>query len=213
MSIEQQKQKEEILKKIRAATVDHPKRIGKEIDFESEIYQKKEGDLVQVFAESIVKNAAKVFGASHLYDAIEQIIELHTNMGWESIFCTDIEIVKIFKEAGFSTLSEDPKGEAQVSVSFCDGLIARLGLVCINSEQQGRLVSILPDNHIIIAYENQLFYDLKDYLGVIYNNKQKTVPSMVSLIGGPSRTADIEKTLVQGAHGPKELYIFVIEGK
>ena len=36
-------------------------------------------------------------------------------------------------------------------------------------------------------------------------------PSMISLITGPSRTADIEKTLVMGAHGPKELYVFLIE--
>lgn len=34
---------------------------------------------------------------------------------------------------------------------------------------------------------------------------------MISLISGPSRTADIEKTLVMGAHGPKELYVFLID--
>jgi L-lactate dehydrogenase complex protein LldG len=34
---------------------------------------------------------------------------------------------------------------------------------------------------------------------------------MWSLISGPSRTADIEKTLVQGAHGPKELFLFLVE--
>lgn len=37
------------------------------------------------------------------------------------------------------------------------------------------------------------------------------MPSMVTLITGPSRTADIEKTLVMGAHGPKELYVFLLE--
>jgi L-lactate dehydrogenase complex protein LldG len=38
------------------------------------------------------------------------------------------------------------------------------------------------------------------------------LPSMISMISGPSRTADIEKTLVLGAHGPKELVLFLVEG-
>ncbi|MCK5078809.1 MAG: LUD domain-containing protein, partial [Bacteroidales bacterium] len=37
------------------------------------------------------------------------------------------------------------------------------------------------------------------------------LPSMISLITGPSRTADIEKTLVMGAHGPRELYVFLVD--
>ncbi|MFM8685404.1 MAG: LUD domain-containing protein, partial [Bacteroidota bacterium] len=40
---------------------------------------------------------------------------------------------------------------------------------------------------------------------------QTGLPSMISTITGPSRTADIEKTLVLGAHGPKELWIFLLE--
>jgi L-lactate dehydrogenase complex protein LldG len=38
-----------------------------------------------------------------------------------------------------------------------------------------------------------------------------SLPSMMTLITGPSRTADIEKTLVMGAHGPRELYVFLLE--
>jgi L-lactate dehydrogenase complex protein LldG len=41
-----------------------------------------------------------------------------------------------------------------------------------------------------------------------YGNK---LPSMISMITGASRTADIEKTLVMGAHGPKELVLFLID--
>jgi L-lactate dehydrogenase complex protein LldG len=41
-----------------------------------------------------------------------------------------------------------------------------------------------------------------------YNNE---IPSMISLTTGPSRTADIEKTLVVGVHGPKEVFVFLID--
>ncbi len=40
---------------------------------------------------------------------------------------------------------------------------------------------------------------------------QGNIPSMISLTTGPSRTADIEKTLVVGVHGPKEVYVFLVE--
>ena len=56
----------------------------------------------------------------------------------------------------------------------------------------------------------QLVDDLKQALKLI-RLKYDTIPSMISLITGPSRTADIEKTLVMGAHGPKELYVFLID--
>ena len=54
--------------------------------------------------------------------------------------------------------------------------------------------------------------DLKDGFKRLKNKYGQNLPSMVCNITGPSRTADIEKTLVLGAHGPKELIVFLIEG-
>ena len=53
--------------------------------------------------------------------------------------------------------------------------------------------------------------DLKDGFKLIKNKYGTQIPSMISTITGPSRTADIEKTLVLGAHGPKELFVFLID--
>jgi L-lactate dehydrogenase complex protein LldG len=50
-------------------------------------------------------------------------------------------------------------------------------------------------------------------LRLIRKKYEDGFPSLISFITGPSRTADIEKTLVMGAHGPKELYVFLIEDK
>jgi len=51
----------------------------------------------------------------------------------------------------------------------------------------------------------------KNFLTAIKEKYSDGFPSQVTIITGPSRTADIEKTLVMGAHGPKELYVFMID--
>ena len=52
---------------------------------------------------------------------------------------------------------------------------------------------------------------MTDALQALQEKYLGALPSLVSLISGPSRTADIEKTLVMGAHGPRELYVFIAE--
>jgi L-lactate dehydrogenase complex protein LldG len=80
-----------------------------------------------------------------------------------------------------------------------------------NENAAGRRLSIFPHHHIVIARTGQLVLDLKDAFKLINNNYGDQLPSMISTITGPSRTADIEKTLVLGAHGPKELFVFLID--
>ncbi len=79
--------------------------------------------------------------------------------------------------------------------------------------QSGRRLMIFPPVHIVIANASQLVTDIKDGLAGIKLKYPSILPSSITLITGPSRTADIEKTLVLGAHGPKELYVFYLEGE
>jgi L-lactate dehydrogenase complex protein LldG len=65
--------------------------------------------------------------------------------------------------------------------------------------------------HICIAYTSQLVYDIKDGLRVLKDKYGSSLPSFISFASGPSRTADIEKTLVVGVHGPKEVYLFLVD--
>jgi len=99
-----------------------------------------------------------------------------------------------------------------VGITYCEALVARNGSVLVsNGTAAGRRLSIYPHIHIVIAYTSQLVLDLKDGFKVLKEKYPENMPSMVSNITGPSRTADIEKTLVLGAHGPKELYVFLLE--
>jgi len=78
------------------------------------------------------------------------------------------------------------------------------------AQQSGRTVSVYAPVHICIAYTSQLVYDISDALKNI-QLKHPQLPSLITLATGPSRTADIEKTLVVGVHGPKEVFCFLVQ--
>ena len=75
----------------------------------------------------------------------------------------------------------------------------------------GRRMFSFPEIHIVIAAASQVVTEIKDALRGIQKRYASDLPSQISIISGPSRTADIEKTLVMGAHGPKELYVFFVD--
>jgi len=78
------------------------------------------------------------------------------------------------------------------------------------AQPSGRTVSVYAPVHICIAYTSQLVYDIKEALQNV-KEKYPQLPSLITLATGPSRTADIEKTLVVGVHGPKEVFCFLVE--
>ena len=80
-----------------------------------------------------------------------------------------------------------------------------------SAQQSGRTVSVYAPVHICIAFTSQLVYDVKDALQLVKDKYAGKIPSLITLATGPSRTADIEKTLVVGVHGPKEVYVFLVD--
>ena len=98
------------------------------------------------------------------------------------------------------------------SITSCEFLVARTGSIVISSRQtSGRRLAVFPSTHIVVAYTSQLVRDVKDALEGIKNKYGDQLPSMITTITGPSRTADIEKTLILGAHGTKEVYVFLVD--
>ena len=81
-----------------------------------------------------------------------------------------------------------------------------------SAQLSGRTVSVYAPVHICIAYTNQLVYDIKEGLQMLLKKYSNKLPSLITMASGPSRTADIEKTLVVGVHGPKEVFVFLVEG-
>ncbi|MGH7952031.1 MAG: LutC/YkgG family protein [Limisphaerales bacterium] len=93
-------------------------------------------------------------------------------------------------------------------ISECDALIAQTGTILVtNRSAGGRALSVLPPHHIVLARREQLIADLPAAFELLKQKYAANFPSMISFITGPSRTGDIERILVLGAHGPKKLTI------
>jgi len=79
---------------------------------------------------------------------------------------------------------------------------------------QPRCVSLLPSIHIAVIKLEQILYDLKELYTLLKwdpDEQAEGLTDCMTFISGPSKTADIEATLVHGAHGPRELYLFVLK--
>jgi L-lactate dehydrogenase complex protein LldG len=97
---------------------------------------------------------------------------------------------------------------SDAGISECDALIAQTGSVLVtNRSAGGRALSVLPPHHVVLARREQLVADLPAAFALLKQKYAADYPSMISFITGPSRTGDIERILVLGAHGPKKLTV------
>lgn len=96
-------------------------------------------------------------------------------------------------------------------LTTCESIVAQLGAILVSSASSGgRALSILPHVHVVVAEASQVVPDLGSALALTKARHGDQMPSMLSFITGPSRTGDIERILVLGAHGPRELLILLV---
>ena len=98
-----------------------------------------------------------------------------------------------------------------VGITACDALIAQTGSILLTARSAGgRALSVLPPHHVVVASVDQLLPDLPAAFELLYEKYGDNYPSFATLITGPSRTGDIERILVLGAHGPRDLTIILL---
>lgn len=203
--------KEKILKKIREALsnpvpLPFPKSEGT-----NSVFTPQKDELEFIFAEEFTKLLGNFAFCVNETDMKLQLMKLAAEKKWSKLYCTETELLKKFNGKGAFD-SGTSLSECDASVTSCEFLIARTGAIVMSSAQQsGRTVSVYAPVHICIAYTDQLVYDTKDALKLLRTKYNNSIPSFITFAAGPSRTADIEKTLVVGVHGPKEVYLFLVD--
>lgn len=201
--------RKEILDKLKKASL--LKTISKEPDFSEPVYFPVEGNLAEIFKQNLesIKGEAYIFeDEEQMFQALKSLIDKNH---WKAIYCREKAWLEKMDSNDVPVIvCNTPPEDIEVGITGCEYLIAHTASVMVSSKQGiGRQMFVYPPVHIVLANENQFV----DYLETAYDNiiekYKEQIPSLISLITGPSRTADIEKTLVLGAHGPKELYVFI----
>jgi len=97
---------------------------------------------------------------------------------------------------------------ADVGISGAKAALAETGSVVVDSgPNKSRLATLLPPIHVALVKTSQLVPDLIAYMAA----RNGDFPANRVLISGPSKTADIEQTLVVGVHGPKQFIVVLVD--
>lgn len=205
--------KEKILKRIRKALIHKSLQEIGDVNTDADIFNISEDPIELQFAQNFVQVNGKFVFCEDENDFLQNLSSIVKDNKWEGIFCLEPAIQQLLTKVGLPFSSkENALLDTNIGLTFCECLIARTGSIMISSKQaSGRRLPVYSNYHLVIAYTSQLFLHVKDGLKYIREKYNNQLPSMISTITGPSRTADIEKTLVQGAHGPKEIFVFLID--
>ena len=209
--MEESTSREKVLKKVRHALIYKTDNPYPQVDFDSPVYKPMNDTSDVNFAQEFTKAGGIFIYCENEAEAVSTLSALNTECNWHNIYCTEPEFQFMLTQAGIPFESDEESLQTlQVGVTGCEFVVARLGSIMVSSKNSRRL-NVYPETHVVIAYVHQLVDDLKDAFIAIQEKYSGKLPSMVSVITGPSRTADIEKTLVMGAHGPRELYLILVE--
>lgn len=176
---------------------------------------------IDLFVKTAIDLKAEVVLVRDRAEMLEFLGKLRAQLSWKRIASHAAELT----DAAVAALSIDclktDKGydvreleKCDAGLSECDALVAQTGSVLVTARSAGgRALSVLPPHHIVLARASQMLADLPDAFALIRRKYGDSYPSLVSFITGPSRTGDIERILVLGAHGPKRLTIIVLQNE
>lgn len=177
-----------------------------------------EADLIALFEKNSLDLKTEVRRCADIRAVAAELAGLARENGWKSlgahhfplgedaIFQLGLPVV--FTDSPYETAALE---RCDAGVSGCECLVAQTGGILVTSASAGgRALSVLPPHHVVIASTSQLVGDLSDAFGVLRRN-HGTLPAFATFITGPSRTGDIERILVLGAHGPKKLTVLLLQ--
>ncbi|HWP41667.1 MAG TPA: lactate utilization protein [Blastocatellia bacterium] len=181
--------------------------------------------LIKQFDSELTRIGGKVHYARSASEVGDLLLHLAEELRarnlvvWEDRNLPDAEYLRSFDAAGLKVHFEDREGDpesflrkaaqADIGITSVDYALADTAtLVLISGEGRARSVSLLPPVHVAILDTEKILPGLDELFGLLGGHPPG---SAVTFITGPSRTADIELTLVVGVHGPQELHVVLLE--
>jgi len=175
-------------------------------------------DLLDRFQKECVVNITECVLVPDLRSGAAAVKEILAVLPEGDIFVQDApdlrELAREWQDGRATEWSSDgaPKEATQATISLCEALVAQTGSVLVSATCGGRGASVVAPVHIVMATIDQLMPDIGAALGRVQERGVVAQNSFLCLITGSSRTADIEKILVMGAHGPQRLIVVLATG-
>jgi len=174
---------------------------------------------IALFAKNSEGLTTEFYHLPTLAAAREVLAKIATESGWKKIAThshhdTDallegIALPLVRTDEGYAI---DDLESCDAGVTGCEVLVAQTGGIMVSVQSAGgRALSVLPPHHVVIARSSQMVPDLTAAFEHVKRKYGKAFPSFMGFITGPSRTGDIERILVLGAHGPKRLTVLLVD--
>jgi L-lactate dehydrogenase complex protein LldG len=181
--------------------------VGQILEQQIELFGKNAGDLKAEFRV-----------CTNMGEAVQHVKALAAAGGWKKIGTHSGKLTDaVLEPLGLKEVRTDTGyavndlESCDAGLTECEALIAQTGSVLVSAPSAGgRALSVLPPHHIVLARRSQMVPDLSGALQRVQEKFKDNFPSFLSFISGPSRTGDIERVLVLGAHGPKKLTILLL---
>ncbi len=168
-------------------------------------------DLSAIFKEAFIALGGNFLYCANQSDMVQKLMQLVAEKKWQSVHCVEEKLLLNLKELPFVQTGTD-YSKLETAITTCEYLVARTGSMMLSSSgESGRALSVYTPIHICVAYTSQLVWNIGDATQKMQEKYGANLPSTFNIATGPSRTADIEKTLVVGVHGPKEVYLLLID--
>jgi L-lactate utilization protein LutC len=215
--------REKILKRINREGINYNK-VTLPVIEDQEIFTnivKSKNELADLFSKKMDELEGEVYRVNRFPDTAlvlkriisdfpEKSILVQPDLLLDQVLKENEDILKYIDLNAQLTMASTLFATFHAGITTADYLVARTGSIIINSKKAGgRRLSVLPPVHIVIAKTDQIVSSLD---AALYKLKEESLDvSYMTIITGPSRTSDIEKQLVLGAHGPKRLVVILLE--
>jgi len=155
-----------------------------------------------------LENAAKAAAGTHAVSGTEELLaSLGRIVAMDSpVYCPGVTELEKAAAPLFPVRAAE-FAAAAVTVEEVFGAVAETGtIVCVSTGGRAVQAGLLPAHHVAIVRRERVFDTLDDLFAAVAG----APPTNLTLVTGPSRTADIELTLAIGVHGPERLDIILV---
>ncbi len=173
---------------------------------------------IELFRRNVEDLKAEFRQCTNVNEAAQHVKNLSQANAWKKIgrhsgqltdaVARELNLIEVKTDGGYAISDLE---SCDAGLTECEALIAQTGTVLVSAPGAGgRALSVLPPHHVVLARQNHMVPDLTAAFQRVHAKFKDKFPSFLSFISGPSRTGDIERILVLGAHGPKKLTILLL---